>query len=125
MDINDISGQVIGAAIAVHNEIGPGALESAYHACMLIELRHRGLHAESQVALPILYRGIPVELGYRVDLVVERQLVVELKAVSNIHPLHEAQLLSYLKLGDFKVGLLLNFHVRFMVDGVRRLVNGL
>jgi GxxExxY protein len=123
MELNDITGQIVSSAIAVHTAIGPGALESAYEACMLIELRARGLIAEAQVALPLHYRGQLIEVGYRLDLLVERQVVVELKAVSKVLPIHEAQLLSYLRLGGFKVGLLLNFHAQHMSDVIKRMVN--
>lgn len=123
MEINDVSGQIIDAAVAVHKAIGPGALESAYEACMAIELRFRGLHVDSQLGVPIVYRGMRIDVGYRLDMLVDQQVVVELKAVSKLLPIHQAQLLSYLKLGGFKVGLLLNFHAPRMKDGMLRLAN--
>jgi GxxExxY protein len=118
-----VSGQVIDAAVAVHKALGPGALESAYEACMGIELRLRGLLIESQLEVPIVYRGTRIDLGYRLDMLVNKQVVVELKAVSKLLPIHQAQLLSYMKLGGYKVGLLLNFHAPRMKDGILRLAN--
>ena len=109
--------------MAVHSALGPGLLESAYAACLAHELRERGLRVVMQHPLPVLYRGVQIELGYRLDLLVEDAVVVELKAVSRVLPIHEAQLLSYLKLGDYRAGLLINFHVRHLRDGVTRVVN--
>ena len=123
MDVNDVSGQVIDAAVTVHKALGPGLLEGACEACMVIELRLRGLRVDSQREVPIVYRGTRIDVGYRLDMLVEQQVVVELKAVSNLLPIHQAQLLSYLKLGGFKVGLLLNFHAPRMKDEMLRLAN--
>jgi len=123
MDVNEVSGQVVSAAMKVHTILGPGLLEGAYEACMALELRQRGLLVESQQLVPIVFEGTRIDVGYRVDLLVEQQVVVELKAVSRVLPIHEAQLLSYLRLGRFKVGLLLNFHERRMKDGVLRMSN--
>ncbi len=122
--LNMITGSVISAAIDVHRELGPGLLESAYEACLVYELTQRGLNVQRQVELPIPYRGIHLNCGYRIDLLVEGVLV-ELKAVDSLKPLHQAQVLSYLKLSGCKVGLLINFNVKVLKDGVRRLVNNL
>ena len=113
--------QIIGAAIEVHRALGPGLLESAYEECLCIELGLRGLRFSSQAALPIEYKGRLISGGYRLDLVVEDKVVVELKAVERLLPLHEAQLLTYLKLGDFSTGLLMNFNVPVLKDGIRRM----
>lgn len=124
-DINVASGQVVDAAMRVHTVLGPGLLESAYEACLVHELTNRGLQVKSQVAMPIIYDGVRVELAYRIDLVVEDAIVVELKAVSKLVAVHEAQLLSQLKLGKYKVGLLINFHELHLKNGIKRLANGL
>lgn len=124
MEINAISGQVVDAAMKVHSALGPRLLESAYEACLDHELRNRGLRTRRQVTLPLSYDGVAVEAGYRIDLLVEEVVVVELKTVAKLTPLHDAQLLSYLKLGGHRVGLLINFHVPRLRDGVRRLANG-
>jgi GxxExxY protein len=113
---------IIGAAIAVHRELGPGLLESAYEACLAHELDERGLGVDRQIPLPIRYRGLRIDCGYRIDLLVEDRVIVELKAVDQLLPIHEAQLLSYLKLSGRKVGLLLNFKVKMLRDGVRRFI---
>lgn len=118
-----ISGLVVDAAMRVHSELGPGLLENAYEACLAYELQDRGLRARRQVPQPVLYRGRLVDLGYRIDLLVEESFIVELKTVSGVHPIHRAQLLSHLKLGGFKSGLLINFHVMRLRDGIIRMVN--
>lgn len=123
MELNEISEQVIGAAIEVHKAIGPGLLESAYEACMKHELKLRGLAVETQRVLPIEYKGLKLDCGYRIDLLVEGQVVVELKAVHDLEAVHEAQLLTYLKLGGWKLGLLINFNVPLLKQGVRRMMN--
>ena len=122
-NVNDVTEAIIGAAICVHRELGPGLLESAYEACLAFELSERKLKIERQKALPLLYRRVQLDCGYRIDLLVENQVVVELKAVENLEPIHEAQLLSYLKLSKCKVGLLINFNVKILRKGIRRLVN--
>ena len=122
--LNQISGAVVDAAIAVHSALGPGLLESAYEACLLFELRKRGLRVEAQVALPIVYESVHLDIGYRIDLLVENAVVIELKACEAIAPVHRVQLLSYLKLSDKRLGLLLNFHVARMRDGIVRMRNG-
>ena len=123
MELNEISGNVVDAAMKVHSAIGPGLLESAYEACLAYALRKRGLQVQSQVECPMVYDGIRIDLGYRLDLLVELDVIVELKSVEHITPLNKAQLLSYLKLSGKKLGLLLNFNVEHMKDGIVRLVN--
>ena len=125
MKINDITGHVVDAAITVHSTLGPGLLESAYKACLVHELRKRGLTVLTEVAVPIVYDGVVVDVGYRMDLLVEGAVIVEVKAISRLSPVHDAQLLSHLVLSGHKVGLLVNFHVRFLKHGIRRLVNNL
>jgi len=122
---NGITETIIGSAIAVHRELGPGLLESAYEACLAHELVERGLNVERQKALPVSYRGVRVDCGYRIDLLVEGCVVVELKAVDSLQAIHTAQVLSYLKLSGCSVGLLINFHVPMLRDGIRRIVSGL
>ena len=114
--------KVLGAAFEVHRLLGPGLLESTYKACMLQELRLRGLCVEQEIVLPIAYKNVPVEAAYRADLVVEGKVLVELKAVEHLLPIHEAQVLTYLKHGNLPVGLLLNFNVRHLKSGIRRFV---
>ena len=124
MRLDDVSGQVVDSAIKVHSALGPGLLEGAYQACLAHELRSRGLRVRLQVPLPVIYEGVRISVGYRVDLLVEECVVVELKAVAKLMPVHHAQLLSYLKLSGHRVGLLLNFHVQHMKDGIKRIMNG-
>ena len=114
---------VIGAAIALHRELGPGLLESTYEACLVYELTERGVAVERQKSLPVNYRGVRIDCGYRIDLLVGNEVVVELKAVEGVMPIHEAQLLTYLRLSGLHVGLLLNFNVLLMKDGIRRMVH--
>jgi len=125
MAINDITGTVVDAAMQVHSVLGPGLLESAYEACLVYELRKRGIEVAVQVELPVIYGEIRIHLGYRIDLLVEESVVVELKTVTKLLPVHEAQLLSYLKLGNFRAGLLINFHSARLKDGIKRMVNAL
>ena len=126
MEINEITEAVIGAAIEVHRVLGPGLLESAYEECLCRELTLRGMSFERQVELPVYYKGVRLDCGYRIDLLVEKLVVVEIKAVETILPVHEAQLISYLRLGGWKAGLLINFHVAVLVEGgIRRRVLGL
>ena len=124
-ELNRITEIIIGAAMAVHRELGPGLLESAYEACLAYELPERGLGVERQKALPVRYRGVNVDCGYRIDLLVEGKVIVQLKAVERLEAIHKAQLLSKLKLSGCKVGLLINFNVKVLKDGIRRLVNEL
>ena len=121
--LNEISYAVIGAAIRVHTALGPGLLESTYEKCLIIELQQVGLVVDRQRSLPITYRGTVIENAYRMDLLVEGQLVVELKAVERLTPLDTAQLLTYLKLSGLGLGLLFNFHVPRMTEGIKRVVN--
>lgn len=121
---NEITERIIGCAIAVHRQLGPGLLESTYEACLAYELTKSGLVTERQKRLPIVYGGIEIEEGYRIDLLVENTVIVELKAVTKLEDIHEAQLLSYVRLAKLPVGLLINFHVMRLADGVRRVVNG-
>jgi GxxExxY protein len=114
---------IIGAAIEVHKELGPGLMESAYEECLCHELSNRGLAFQRQVSLPIKYKKVKLDCGYRMDLVVENTVVLELKAVDEIHPLHEAQLLTYLKLSKMPIGLLINFNVPILKNGITRRVN--
>jgi len=122
MQADEISERVIGAAIEVHRELGPGLLESVYLACLTLELRSAGLHVDVEVPLPIVYRNLRIEGGYRLDLLVERELVVELKAVRALDDLHAAQVLTYLRMSGKRVGLLVNFNVPLLKQGVRRFV---
>jgi GxxExxY protein len=123
MEINEISGAIVDAAMKVHTALGPGLLESVYEKCLKHELTKRGLRVESQVWVPVIYDGIEIEGGYKIDLLVEGQVVVELKVVDQMLDIHKAQLLSYLKLSNKQVGLLINFNVVHLRDGIRRLVN--
>jgi GxxExxY protein len=123
MDEKDpLTHAIIGAAIEVHRVLGPGLLESVYERCLSRELELRGIVNERQVLLPVVYKGIHLEEGYRIDILVERKVVVEVKAVDAIAPVHEAQLLTYLRLSNIHVGLLLNFHVALIKDGIKRMV---
>lgn len=121
---NELSNQIIGAAIAVHRELGPGLLESAYEACLCHELFARGIPFERQVPLPIVYRGHTIDCAYRLDILVGGLVIVELKSVEKLEPIHDAQLLTYLKLSNLWLGLLMNFNVEMLKNGIKRLVNG-
>jgi len=123
MEINRITEQIIGAAIDVHKSIGPGLLESTYEECLCHELKLRSLSFQRQVALPVAYEGVSLDCGYRLNLLVANTLVVELKAVERVQAIHEAQLLTYLKLGKWPVGLLINFNVPILKAGIKRIVN--
>jgi GxxExxY protein len=120
-DLDPLTGKIIGAAIDIHRALGPGLLESAYEACFIYELRLRKLRVEHQKALPVFYKDVMLDCGYRVDLLVEDQVIIEIKSVSSLVPIHEAQLLSYLKLSGCKTGLLINFNVKLLKDGIRRI----
>jgi GxxExxY protein len=122
---NDISSRIIGAAIDVHRALGPGLLESAYDQCLAHEFSLRAIPFERQRALPVTYKGIHLDAGYRLDFLVDGTVVVELKAVDVLLPIHHAQLLSYLKLGGWHLGLLINFHTPLLRDGIKRVVLGL
>ncbi len=122
MDLNKITGEIIGASIEVHKALGPGLLESAYEECLCRELTLRSVRFERQSALPVEYKGVKLDCGYRIDLLAADAVVVEIKAVETIQPIHEAQLLTYLKLGGWKLGLLINFNVPVLKDGIRRII---
>ncbi len=125
MDENGLSNLVINRAIKVHQALGPGLLESSYQECLFYELGQAGLFVEKEKALPLIYEDVKLECGYRVDIFVERKLILEVKAVDAIHDVHLAQVLTYLKLSDCRLGLILNFNVALMKDGIRRVVNRL
>lgn len=125
MKLNEISGQILDASIKVHKVLGPGLLESAYEACLAHELRERGLKVLTQVGLPVVYDEVQLDVGYRLDLLVEGSVIIEVKSVEAIHPLHEAQLITYLKLSGRRLGLLINFTVTRLKDGFRRFANDL
>ena len=122
MSNNQISGAVVDAAMKVHSALGPGLLESAYAVCLAHELVKRGLRVNCEVPLPVVYDGVRLEAGYRLDMLVEDTVIVELKAVEALAPIHQAQLLSYLKLSGKPIGLLINFHVLHLKDGIKRFV---
>ena len=124
MEINDLTGAIIAAAIEVHRRLGPGLLESAYRTCLAFELRKRGMTVEEERPVPVIYDDVKLDCGFRADLVVNRLVVMELKAKSDIHPVDKAQTLSHLRLLNLRFGLLINFHEERLVDGVYRIVNG-
>jgi GxxExxY protein len=123
MELNEISSQILGAAFKVHTAIGPGVLESVYQTCLHHELRKAGLRVDAQVSLPVLYDHLKLDSGYRIDLLVEDTVIVELKCVDSILPIHSAQLLTHLKLANKPLGLLLNLDVVHMRDGIKRIIN--
>ncbi len=123
--LNRISEAIIGAAIEVHRTLGPGLLESTYEACLFHELTKCGHKVVQQKPVPVIYKGLTLECGYRLDLLVEDAVVVELKSVETLEPIHEAQLLTYLRLANLKLGLLINFNVKLLKQGIKRLANGL
>jgi GxxExxY protein len=125
MNPNDLTGRIIEGAMKVHTVLGPGLLESAYEACLVHELAKMGLNSSSQVMLPVHYDGVRIDAGYRLDLLVEESVIVELKAIERVMPIHKAQLLSYLKLSGKQIGLLINFNVLHLKDGITRLVHKL
>jgi GxxExxY protein len=124
-DLNELGGKIIAAAMRVHSTLGPGLLESVYEACLAYELRQRGLTVRTRVVLPLAYGDVLIEKAYRIDILVDESLVVELKTVTSLLPIHEAQLLTHLRLSNHRLGLLLNFHVAHMRDGIQRIVNNL
>ena len=125
MDINELSSRIIGAAIEVHKALGPGLLESAYEECLSHEFSFRNFSFERQKSLPLIYKGKKLDCGYRLDLVVENAIILELKSCEKIEPIHKAQLLTYLKLSGLHLGLILNFNTTVMRDGIVRIVNEL
>jgi GxxExxY protein len=125
MTENELSNQVIGLAIEVHTSLGPGLLESAYKECLYYKMRTSGLYVEKEKAMPLVFEGVRLECGYRIDLLVDNKLVLEIKSVDALNDVHLAQTLTYMKLGNYKLGLLMNFNVVRLKDGIKRVVNGL
>ena len=123
MEFSEISGKIIECAIKVHRILGPGLLESAYEKCLAYELRKADLNIETQVYLPIIYEGVSIDVDYRLDIIVEDKIILEIKSVRELLPIHQAQLLTYLKLAQKKVGLLMNFNVVLLKQGIKRVVN--
>ena len=122
-DLEAISYTVIGLAIEVHRQLGPGLLESAYQECLFYEIKKAGLKVEKEITLPIIYKEIKLDQGYRIDLLVENKLVIELKTVENYTPVHFAQILTYLKLGDYPLGLLINYNSKILRNSIKRFIN--
>jgi GxxExxY protein len=122
MKINEITQKIIGCAIEVHRYLGPGLLESAYEECLAFELKKEGLNFRRQQSTPVVYKDIKLECGYRIDLLVEESIVLELKVVDEFNPVHEAQILTYMKFSNKKIGLLINFNVTVLKNGIRRFV---
>jgi GxxExxY protein len=125
MTENDISGLIVDAAFTVHTKLGPGLLESVYEAVLAYELQRRGLRVERQVPIPVIYEEVLMDAGFRADLIVEGRVVVELKSIEEIAPVHKKQVLTYLRLADKRLGLLINFNVALIKDGITRIVNRL
>jgi GxxExxY protein len=124
MTENELSKIVVNAAFKIHVALGPGLLESAYEACLLYELKELGLNVRSQVILPIIYQGIYLDINYRIDILLEDRLIIEIKSVKELHDVHFSQVLTYLKLSNHKLGLLINFNVAKIKDGIKRVING-
>jgi GxxExxY protein len=125
MNENEIAEIVVESAFRVHRELGPGLLENAYLHCLAFEVAELGVQSEMQVPLPLVYRAVKLDAGYRLDLWVDRKLIVEVKAVDVLHPVHSAQLITYLKLTGNRLGLLINFNEKFLKNGLRRIANGM
>ena len=125
MNENEVSYKVIGIAIKLHNELGPGLLESAYEVALKYDLEKAGFDVKQQVAMPFIYKEVKTNIGYRLDLLVEDKIIIEIKSLENLAPVHYAQLLTYLKLSDKKLGLLINFNTKLLKDGIHRIVNNL
>lgn len=125
MNIEDLGNSIIGAAIKVHRVLGPGLLESAYQKCLEYELRKTELHVECELALPVRYESLQIDAGYRIDMLIENQIIIENKAVERLLPIHEAQLLTYLKMKGCRLGYLVNWNVPILKDGIKRMVNNL
>jgi GxxExxY protein len=119
---NELSKKILGCALEVHKQLGPGLLESAYRECLYYELTHVGLNVRQEVAMPIIYKEVRLDHGYRIDLLVEEKVVIEIKTVDAFNEVHTAQVLTYLKLGNYKLGLLLNFYVSLLKDGIKRVI---
>ena len=124
MSENDIATKIIGCAIEVHKALGPGLLESAYQECLFYKLREEGLRVEREKSMPLVFEEVNLDCGYRIDLLVENKVVIELKSVEALNDVHLAQTLTYLKLGKFKLGLLINFNVSLLKKGIKRVING-
>ncbi len=122
MDENQLSKIVIGLAINVHRNLGPGLLESAYEECLFYELNKNGLFVEKQKPMPLIYEKIKLDCGYRIDLMIERKLILEIKSVESLNDVHLAQVLTYLKLAECRLGLLINFNVKYLKDGIKRVI---
>lgn len=122
---NDIARVAVDAMLLVHRELGPGLLESSYQHCLAYELAERGLAVETEVVLPLTFKGVKLDAGYRIDIWIERKVILEVKSVEALHPIHTAQLLTYLKLTENRLGILVNFNEKLVRDGIRRIVNGL
>ncbi|MCB9170535.1 MAG: GxxExxY protein [Flavobacteriales bacterium] len=122
---NELASVAVDAMVEVHRELGPGLLENSYQHCLAFELGERGLQVETQVALPLAFKGVRLDAGYRIDIWLERRLIIEVRSVEALHPIHTAQLLTYLKLTGNRLGLLVNFNEKLVRNGIRRLVNGL
>ena len=120
MELNEITKAIIGCAIEVHRNLGPGLLESAYEECLIFELLKKGLEIEKQKPVPVVYKDIKLDYGYRIDVLVENSIIIELKAIDAINPVHEAQLLTYMRFAKKPIGLLINFNVTVLKDGIRR-----
>ena len=125
MTENEISSLIIGAAIEVHKQLGPGLLENSYQACLAYELMNKGLKIKEQVALPVIYKDVKLDAGYRIDILVEDKVIIEIKSVEELADIHTAQLLTYLRLNQTKLGLLINFNSVKVIDGIKRIVNNL
>ena len=123
VDIEEIAKQVVDAAFAIHSELGPGLLESTYESCLEHELRARGFHVERQLSQPVIYKGLEIDTGYRLDLLVENAIIIELKSVDQLMPIHQAQLLTYLKLSKKSLGFLINFNVPLIKQGIKRFIH--
>ena len=123
MTENEISNKIIGCAIEVHKKLGPGLLETAYQECLLYELKQAGLKVRKEKPMPIVYKEVKLDHGYRIDILVEEKVVIEIKTVEAFTDVHTAQVLTYLRLGDYKLGLLLNFHVTMLKRGIKRIIN--
>ncbi|MEZ5039933.1 MAG: GxxExxY protein [Saprospiraceae bacterium] len=125
MSENELSYKIIGAAMELHKTLGPGLLESVYEAALAYDLRELGIEVKTQVSMPLIYKDVKQDVGYRIDLLVENKVIIEIKSVENLAPVHFAQTLTYLKLADKKLALLINFNTKLLKDGIHRLVNGL
>jgi len=124
MNENEIANRVIGAAIDVHKSLGPGLLESAYQECLYYKLKQDGLRVEKEKSMPLIFEDVKLECGYRIDLLVENKVVIELKSVEALNDVYFAQTLTYMKLGNYKLGLLMNFNVTLLKNGIKRIING-